>query len=139
MPLVLATVEKERSRRPNFLNSLFKSFLAIPSYFSKRIPKKNTSFVAPIITSKGNEKLIEFHCMKNKINGSNNYAYCMLKDSTEYYESFMKNKLFSDVLEKSDETIIITDKQGTILYANPTFKKTTGYEVKNVIGKNLRC
>ena len=42
----------------------------------------------------------------------------------------------SQVLEKSHASIIITDKDGNIEYANPYFEKLTGYSAKEVLGMN---
>jgi len=47
------------------------------------------------------------------------------------------NRLVTAV-EQSDETIVITDKDGAILYANPAFEKTTGYTREEALGKNPR-
>jgi PAS domain S-box-containing protein len=36
------------------------------------------------------------------------------------------------------ETIVITDTQGTVLYANPAFEKTSGYTIAEAVGQNPR-
>ena len=41
-------------------------------------------------------------------------------------------------VEQAAETIVITDIEGTILYANPAFEKTTGYTREEALGKNPR-
>ena len=41
-------------------------------------------------------------------------------------------------VEQAAETIVITDKCGTILYANPAFEKTTGYLRAAAVGQNPR-
>jgi PAS domain S-box-containing protein len=41
-------------------------------------------------------------------------------------------------VEQSAETIVITDTDGTILYANPAFEKSTGYSREEAIGQNPR-
>ena len=41
-------------------------------------------------------------------------------------------------VEQSAETIVITDVNATILYANPAFEKTTGYSHEEAIGQNPR-
>ncbi|MEA3522760.1 MAG: PAS domain S-box protein, partial [Campylobacterota bacterium] len=42
------------------------------------------------------------------------------------------------ILEKSPVSIIITDRDGNIEYANPWFSKITGYSLEEAIGKNPR-
>lgn len=41
-------------------------------------------------------------------------------------------------IEQSGNTIVITDTNGAIEYANPRFQETSGYTVAEVIGKNQR-
>jgi len=41
-------------------------------------------------------------------------------------------------VEQAAETIVITDTNGTILYANPAFEKTTGYTRAEALGRNPR-
>ncbi|HCC54301.1 MAG TPA: hypothetical protein DEQ20_05160 [Desulfobulbaceae bacterium] len=46
-------------------------------------------------------------------------------------------KLFN-AIEQSDESIVITDINGTIQYVNPAFSRRTGYSKKKAIGSNPR-
>ena len=41
-------------------------------------------------------------------------------------------------IEQSPETVVITDAEGTIEYANPAFERTSGYSVAEAIGQNPR-
>jgi PAS domain S-box-containing protein len=41
---------------------------------------------------------------------------------------------FKQVVEESSEMVVITDKQGTTIYANRATEKTTGYNAKEIIG-----
>ena len=47
-----------------------------------------------------------------------------------------KLRMFSQVVEQSPVTVVITDLQGRIEYANPKFTETTGYTVEEAIGMN---
>ncbi|MGD8889136.1 MAG: response regulator [Desulfobacterales bacterium] len=47
-------------------------------------------------------------------------------------------KKLSETVEQSPVTVVITDKNGTIEYVNPTFCKITGYSAKEAIGQNPR-
>ncbi len=42
------------------------------------------------------------------------------------------------VIEQAAETIVITEPDGTIVYANSHFEETTGYTVEEMLGKNTR-
>jgi PAS domain S-box-containing protein len=44
-------------------------------------------------------------------------------------------KKLSEAIEQSPVTVMITDKNGTIEYVNPSFSEVTGYSVKEAIGK----
>ncbi|MDP2158466.1 MAG: PAS domain S-box protein [Nitrospirota bacterium] len=46
-------------------------------------------------------------------------------------------KLFN-AIEQSDESIVITDMNGSIQYVNPVFTRRTGYSREEVIGRNPR-
>ncbi|AFM24531.1 PAS domain S-box protein [Desulfomonile tiedjei] len=41
-------------------------------------------------------------------------------------------------VEQAAETVEITDAQGTIVYVNPSFERTTGYSLQEVVGNNPR-
>ena len=44
----------------------------------------------------------------------------------------------SHAIEHSSATVVITDTEGNIEYANPKFTSLTGYSIEDVIGKNSR-
>jgi PAS domain S-box-containing protein len=44
----------------------------------------------------------------------------------------------STAIEQTIETIIITDTEGTIVYVNPAFERTTGYSRAEAVGQNPR-
>lgn len=56
----------------------------------------------------------------------------------KYSEGSQRMRLLIHALEQSPATIIVTDSEGRIIYANPKFVETTGYTVEEVVGKNPR-
>lgn len=44
----------------------------------------------------------------------------------------------SNVIEQTDDSVVITDKEGVIEYVNPAFLKKTGFTREEVIGKTPR-
>ena len=46
--------------------------------------------------------------------------------------------LLATAIDQAAETIVVTDIDGNIIYANPSFQKTTGYQVKEALGQNPR-
>jgi PAS domain S-box-containing protein len=59
-------------------------------------------------------------------------------DITSRIKSEEKLLQLSEAVEQSPVTIVITDLEGKIQYANPTFTKTSGYTIEEAIGKNPR-
>lgn len=56
----------------------------------------------------------------------------------KYASASQRQRLLMHALEQSPATIIVTDAEGKIIYANPKFVATTGYTVDEVIGQNPR-
>jgi PAS domain S-box-containing protein len=46
--------------------------------------------------------------------------------------------LLSQAVEQTADTVVITDRQGTIEYVNPAFETTTGYRREEAVGKTPR-
>ena len=59
---------------------------------------------------------------------------------TEVKEGRLRNKirLLSEAVEQTADSVVITDRQGTIEYVNPAFEATTGYSPEEAIGKTPR-
>ncbi|MDQ6960924.1 MAG: ABC transporter substrate-binding protein [Mariprofundaceae bacterium] len=56
----------------------------------------------------------------------------------EKEEKNVSIRKFSEAIEQSGESILITDNQGSIEYVNPSFTKITGYSSEEALGKNPR-
>jgi PAS domain S-box-containing protein len=59
-------------------------------------------------------------------------------DITERRQAEETMRLQSTALESAANGIVITDREGHVLWVNPAFTELTGYELSEVIGKNLR-
>jgi len=57
-------------------------------------------------------------------------------DITEQRATKEKLRKLSQAVEQAGESILITDKEGTIEYVNPSFTKITGYAAEEVLGRN---
>lgn len=55
---------------------------------------------------------------------------------TERKQAEEERMRLATVVEQATETIVITDLDGNIVYANPYFEVTTGYAVAEALGKN---
>jgi PAS domain S-box-containing protein len=72
-------------------------------------------------------------------------ALAMVSDITdqrrrdaERQNAMEKVTLLSRAVKQTADSVVITDKQGIILYVNPAFEVTTGYTRKEVLGKTPR-
>lgn len=58
------------------------------------------------------------------------------EDITEQKKAYESMLLANTIYESSNEAIIITDENNRIIQVNPAFKRMTGFDAEDVIGKN---
>jgi PAS domain S-box-containing protein len=66
------------------------------------------------------------------------FLHGVMFDVTERHQTEEAMRLQSTALAAAANSIVITDRDGGILWANPAFTKLTGYELAEVMGKDLR-
>ncbi len=66
------------------------------------------------------------------------HAVGVLRDVTEQKLAELELLKLRRCVENSYATIVITDKDGAVEYANPAFTQTTGYSQEEVLGQNPR-
>jgi PAS domain S-box-containing protein len=66
------------------------------------------------------------------------YSIGIDRDMTEYKQKEDKLRKLSQAVEQSPVSIVITDKEGNIEYANPKASETTGYSLEELKGQNPR-
>lgn len=81
--------------------------------------------------------LVEVHGSRTILDGEP-AVIGMLQDVTERKENEAKLHLQSSALSSAANGIVITDKEGIIVYANPAVTKLTGYTFDELIGNNPR-
>lgn len=57
------------------------------------------------------------------------------KDITDRKRAEQELRKLSNAVEQTADSVIITDARGAIIYVNPAFEKTTGYQRDEIIGK----
>jgi PAS domain S-box-containing protein len=62
----------------------------------------------------------------------------IFKDVTVDRQSFETISLLSNALEQTDDTVIITNKDGVIEYVNPSVERRSGYKIDELLGKTPR-
>jgi PAS domain S-box-containing protein len=61
-----------------------------------------------------------------------------ISDSTDRKQADEERARLVTAINQSDETVVITDREGTIQYVNPAFERITGYTAQEAIGQNPR-
>ena len=89
-------------------------------------------------TSSGEYLLLEsrIHNFKQD-DGSERYLLSS-RDITLRKRSEEENNKLRLVVEQSPSSVVITDKEGTIEYVNPTFERVSGYSLAEAVGQNPR-
>jgi PAS domain S-box-containing protein len=101
-----------------------------------------TGVITPMIRLKciritGEERDVEVLSVPIKY-GDKMSVLVTIQDVTEDEKHQAELRIFSRVVEQSPNSIVITDRDGLITYVNPRFEELTGYEMKEVVGKNPR-
>jgi diguanylate cyclase (GGDEF)-like protein/PAS domain S-box-containing protein len=65
-------------------------------------------------------------------------AIALVTDITEHRQADQRMRQLSSALEQTADSVVITDTQGIIEYANPAFAQTTGFTQAEVLGQNPR-
>jgi PAS domain S-box-containing protein len=66
------------------------------------------------------------------------YVLAVARDITERKRAEERQARLSRVVEQTSDSIVITDREGTITYVNPAFESVSGYSREEVIGQNPR-
>jgi PAS domain S-box-containing protein len=70
--------------------------------------------------------------------GEDRVIQCNIRDITARKQGEAAQARLAMAVEQAAETVVITDTQGTILYANPALEQTSGYSLAEVLGQNPR-
>ncbi|MDY7077709.1 MAG: MASE3 domain-containing protein [Chloroflexota bacterium] len=83
-----------------------------------------------IIPAELNSRVIEYD--------GNQVVLSIARDITERKRAEMEVTRLAEVMRQASETIVITDLDGNIVYANPYFEVSTGYTAAEMLGQNPR-
>ncbi|MEW5765319.1 MAG: PAS domain S-box protein, partial [Acidobacteriota bacterium] len=62
----------------------------------------------------------------------------VVEDISAAHRAEEARRLLSTAIEQSHDAVVITDRDGTILYVNPAFERITGYTREEAVGQNPR-
>lgn len=60
------------------------------------------------------------------------------RDITELVEAQAEARQLAEAVRQASDSVVITDRNGAILFVNPAFERITGYSREEAIGKNPR-
>ncbi|PID28901.1 MAG: hypothetical protein CSB55_02215 [Candidatus Cloacimonadota bacterium] len=88
------------------------------------------------IKNKNGESIITSFIKTNIYDEETNYLFsiALLRDISQSYESAVTIKKLSQAISQSSESVVITDPEGRIEYANEKFYKISGYTPEEVTG-----
>lgn len=88
------------------------------------------------ITKDGNYKWGKLSVrLLSRDKGNEDIFIGMLEDIDEDKKHAIEKKRFETMIENAPVTIVVTDIDGNVTYANPMFEKISGYKVEEVRGK----
>ena len=116
----------------------FKDIAASDAHFKELQAKDYIRYDdLPMKTSDGRRIEVEFVSNAYLVN-QYRVMQCNIRDITGRKRSEASLARLVMAVEQAAETIVITDTEGTMLYANPAFEKTTGYTRAEALGQNPR-
>lgn len=80
----------------------------------------------------------EIHTTFLLTNGQPRRVISVLRDVTERKRAQEQLRLQATALENAADAVIITDREGIILWANPAFTALSGYSLEEALGQNMR-
>jgi PAS domain S-box-containing protein len=83
----------------------------------------------------GSWRWIEWATNRDPASGS---LYAVGQDVSERRKQRIARELLAAVIEQSNETVILTDAEGTVVYVNSAFERTSGRSSADVVGLSAR-
>ncbi len=108
--------------------------------FMKMLPgdsSTNFEFHANLVDSQGEliPVIIDFTIHETE-DRDTSFCYAFIQDMRKGLRDARKIRLLETAVEQSGSSIVITDNEGKIQYANPAFTQITGYSSEEVLGRN---
>jgi PAS domain S-box-containing protein len=70
-------------------------------------------------------------------NGEQIGVYAVYKDITERKQAAEERIRLATAVDQAAESVIISDKRGTIQYVNPSFERLSGFTKDDIVGRNF--
>ncbi len=109
------------------------------AYADSLIHKKQYNIEHRLLMKDGRIKWVKEICEnKYDTDGQAIRSIGIVQEITDIKESEKDRIRLATAIEQASETIVITDKRGSIQYVNPAFEKLTGYSCEEALGQNPR-
>lgn len=109
----------------------------VTSVLNDVVMARSTVCAIPLMKSDGFLIPVETKVIPGKWNEENVW-YCISRDITERHKAEAELKMQSSAFEAFALSIIITDINGQIQWANTSFSELSGYNLSEILGKNPR-
>ncbi len=110
----------------------------LQDYLMEIKTKGKASGVMKVQTADGETRFWEYNSSLRSEGVEKSFVRGILRDVTDQMQAEERLRLQSAALEAAANTIVITDRDGTIQWVNSAFTQLTGYAVEEALGENPR-
>lgn len=109
----------------------FRSAIVVPVVLDESVDGVLVVYAAEVGAFGPNEVTL-FEDLANEVE----FGIARLRGQTQLAASLREQNLLTRVIEQAGESILVTDADGAIVYANPALLRASGYRLEELIGEN---
>ncbi|MBU0767991.1 MAG: PAS domain S-box protein [Proteobacteria bacterium] len=135
------TAEEFNSRQINWSDVIFhEDIKAVSDDFLKALKSKNQSYVREYRIKARNGSIYWIQDRGQVISNGKETEYIsgVFYDITRQKRTEEKSLLLATAIEHAAESVIISNRIGTIQYVNPAFEQLSGFSREDIVGQNFR-
>jgi PAS domain S-box-containing protein len=135
------TVEEFNSRQIIWSDIIFQEDIkAVSNYFHKALRTKDQSFVREYRIKARDGSIYWIQDRGQVISNGEEVEYIsgVFYDITKQKQTEEESLLLATAIEHAAESVIISNRIGTIQYVNPAFKQLSGFSKEDIVGQNFR-
>ena len=135
------TVEEFNSRQINWSDVIFhEDIKAVSDDFIKALKSKNQSYVREYRIKARNGSIYWIQDRGQVISNGKETEYIsgVFYDITKQKKTEEESLLLATAIEHAAESVIISNRTGTIQYVNPAFEQLSGFSREDIVGENFR-
>ncbi len=135
------TVEEFNSRQINWSDVIFhEDIKAVSDDFIKALKSKNQSYVREYRIKAKNGSIYWIQDRGQVISNDKETEYIsgVFYDITKQKQTEEESLLLATAIEHAAESVIISNRTGTIQYVNPAFEQLSGFSREDIVGENFR-